>query len=252
MTYATYPSLAGRGVLITGGAMGIGAALVEAFAGQGAHVAFCDVAEAAGADLAARLAAAGASVRFRAVDVMDPAGLQAFIVEEGGARGLHALVNNAAWDDRHRLDEVTPDYFRKNMAVNFEHVFWATQAAAPLMRSSGCGSIVNLSSITAYLGHSDLPIYVAMKAAILGFTRSSARELGPAGIRVNAIVPGWIVTERQLEKWLTAEAEAKWMAETALKRRLLPDDVARLALFLAAEDSSAITGQAHIIDGGRI
>ena len=246
--FATYPSLKGKVVFITGGAMGIGAALVESFHGQGAKVAFIDRAEIVGQALAGRLPGCW----FSACDVTDAQALQAAITKAAADLGtIGVLINNVANDTRHAAAETSPQAWRAHLAVNLDPTFVAATSVQPGMVAIGGGVIINFSSITALLGASGLPAYVAAKGAILSLTKALAREWGAGNVRVNAIVPGWIVTERQLELWLTPEAEAEHMKLVALKRRLMPEDVARLALFLASEDASGITGQNFVIDGGR-
>jgi NAD(P)-dependent dehydrogenase (short-subunit alcohol dehydrogenase family) len=246
--FATYPSLAGRRVFITGGATGIGAALVTAFAAQGAVVGHVDLAADAAAALADGLAAA---LWFRALDVSDTPALKAAIADfAAAAGGLEVLINNVANDSRHDPLAVDEARWRGLMAVNLDCGFFATQAAIRLMPAGGC--IINFSSINALLGPAGMPAYVAAKSAVVGLTKALARQYGPDGIRVNAVLPGWVVTQRQLDLWLTPEAEAEWMSQVALKQRILPEDVANLALFLAADDSRMITGQALVIDGGRV
>ncbi|MEH6569906.1 MAG: SDR family oxidoreductase [Halioglobus sp.] len=251
--FAKYPSLEGRPVFITGGATGIGAAMVEAFALQGAKVGFVDLDSTSADALASKLeASTGTRPWFEQVDVTDVQGLQGAInsaVDELGP--LLALVNNAANDARHTPAEVTAESWRKCMAVNLDATFFGAQAGAAVMAQHGGGSIINFSSINALLGPANMPGYVAAKAGIVGLTKALARDYGDSDVRVNAILPGWVVTERQLETWLTPEAEAAWMEQVALKRRLLPVDVANLALFLAADDSGMITGQSFTVDGGR-
>lgn len=248
---ATYPSLKGRSVMITGGATGIGAAMVLAFAGQGARVGFIDVDAAAGARLAADIQQArGAAPWFRAADVTQTNVLKDAIADFASGGGLDVLVNNVADDTRRDPLQTSEADWRAALAVNLDAAFFAAQAAIALMTATG-GAIINLSSINALTGPPGMPAYVASKAALLGLTKALAREYGPRGVRVNAILPGWVVTERQLALWLTPEAEAAWMKDTPLKRRILPDDVARLALFLASDDSAMITGQQFVIDGGR-
>ena len=248
--FATYPSLAGRRVFITGGATGIGAALVIAFAAQGAVVGHVDLAD--GAAVADTVTAAGQQAPwFRALDVTDTPALQAAIADfAASAGGLDVLINNVANDSRHDPLAVDEARWRSLMAVNLDCGFFATQAAIRLMPAGG--SIINFSSINALLGPAGMPAYVAAKSAIVGLTKALARQYGPDAIRVNAILPGWVVTQRQLDLWLTPEAEAEWMEQVALKQRILPEDVANLALFLAADDSRMITGQAMVIDGGRV
>jgi len=249
---AVYPSLKGRSVFITGGATGIGAALVEGFAAQGAIVGFIDLEAEAGRELCDSIAGAGANRPwFQRVDVTDTDALADAInrfADEAG--GLDALVNNVANDTRHDPLTTTPQAWRSGIAVNLDASFFASQSAIPHMKERG-GAIINFSSINALTGPPQMPAYVAAKSALLGLTKALAREYGPAGIRVNAILPGWVVTERQLKLWLTPEAEADWMKDVPLKRRILPADVANLPLFLAADDSAMMTGQTFVIDGGR-
>lgn len=248
-----YPSLAGEAVFITGGATGIGAAMVEAFALQGAKVGFVDL----DVDSAERLVSnletvSGHRPWFREVDVTHVPSFQAAIsaaLDEFGP--FLALINNVANDTRHSPLDLSEDGWRKCMAVNLDATFFASQAVFPGMQDRGRGSIINFSSINAIIAPANMAGYVTAKAGLLGMTKALARDFGTAGVRVNAILPGWVVTERQLEKWLTPEEEAAWMQQVALKKRLLPEDVANLALFLAADDSAMITGQSFTVDGGR-
>jgi NAD(P)-dependent dehydrogenase (short-subunit alcohol dehydrogenase family) len=244
---ATYPSLEKKRVLITGGASGIGAGLVEAFARQGAQVAFVDVAEDAGQALAARL---GERVVFRRCDLTDvaalPGTIEALVAAMGG---LDVLVNNAANDDRHTIAEVTPAYWDDRMAVNLRHLFFAAQAAVPHLKAAGGGAIVNFGSISWHLGLPDLVLYQTAKAAIEGMTRSMARDLGRDNIRVTTIVPGNVQTPRQ-EKWYTPEGEAEIVAAQCLSGRIQPADVAALALFLASDDARMCTGHEYFVDAG--
>jgi D-xylose 1-dehydrogenase len=251
--YATYPSLDGRAVFVTGGASGIGAELVAQFVAQGARVAFVDIDAAAGAALAARLGteANGSAPHFQTCDLRDITALQAAITEAAAAVGpFGVLVNNAANDERHTVDEVTVPYWDDRMAVNLRPHFFAIQAVTPMMRAAGGGSIVNLGSISWHVGFAGLPAYATAKAAIEGLTRATARELGPDGIRVNCVVPGWIMTERQLTNWVTPEAERLIEASQCLPDRLVPADVARLVLWLAADDARMCTSQLWVVDGG--
>jgi len=248
MTFASYPSLQGRVAFITGGATGIGASLVEHFHAQGSTVSFVDVNEDAGRALAAKLGA-----WFRTCDVTDADALQAVIAAAAEALGpITVLVNNVADDTRHAAAETTPDAWRQALAVNLDPAFIASTAVYPMMRAAGGGSIVNVSSINAIWGPGGMPTYVAAKGAINALTKGLAREWGPDGVRVNALSPGWVVTERQLAAWLTPEAEAEWAKQVALKERILPADIARAALFLAADDSRMMTGQNLIVDAGRV
>lgn len=252
MTYATYPSLAGRPVLITGGATGIGAALVEHFAAQSARVAFVDLAEAEGHALVERVASAGhRRPAFRKVDLRDIDALRLAIEDLAAESGpFTVLVNNAAHDERHAIADVTPAYWDDRIAVNLRHQFFAAQAVIPGMRAAGGGSIVNTGSISWRVGQGGMPAYTASKAAIEGMSRGMARDLGPDRIRVNILIPGWIMTQRQVDLWLTPEAEARLMEDQCLKEKVYPDDVARLALWLAADDSRMCTAQSWIVDGG--
>ncbi|MFN4019969.1 MAG: SDR family NAD(P)-dependent oxidoreductase [Erythrobacter sp.] len=253
--HATYPSLAGRRVFITGGASGIGAAMVEAFSEQGAVVGHCDLAADAADALADHIAAAGLPRPwFRALDVTDtPALRQAISAFAAEAGGLGVLVNNVANDTRHDPLEMDEAGWRRCMAVNLDCAFFASQRAVELMRGQASGgAIINFSSINAVLGPDGMPGYVTAKAGLLGMTKAFARQYGPDGIRVNAILPGWVVTQRQRDLWLTPEAEAAWMEQVCLKQRIQPRDAANLALFLAADDSRMITNQHFIIDGGRV
>jgi NAD(P)-dependent dehydrogenase (short-subunit alcohol dehydrogenase family) len=248
---AIYPSLEDRVVFITGGGSGIGASIVEKFCGQGAKVSFVDIDRRSSEDVVERLAGRGPAPRFIECDIRDTVALHAAVgrvIDEDGP--IRVLVNNAANDDRHRIDEVTPAYFDERIAVNLKHHFFAVQAVHAAMAAAGGGSIVNLGSITWLIGQGGMPCYSAAKAAIAGLARSLARDLGPANIRVNSVLPGWIMTERQVDKWLTPEGEAELMRRQCLKRKLQPDEIARVVLFLAADDSAACTGQNYVADGG--
>ncbi|WP_378949118.1 SDR family NAD(P)-dependent oxidoreductase [Mesorhizobium sp. ANAO-SY3R2] len=246
-----YPSLKDRPVLISGGATGIGEALVRAFAGQGARVGFVDLAEAEGTALADELNAAGGTVAFRACDITD---IEAYRAAIAAIEALHgptlALVNNAANDTRHDWRDVTPDYFDGRVAVNLRHAFFAIQATAPGMIAAGRGSIVNFGSIGWMKASGGYPVYAASKAAVHGMTRSFARDLGKHGIRVNTLVPGWVMTKRQLDLWVDDAANAEIDKAQCLSGRVMPDDIARMALFLAADDSRMCTAQNFVVDGG--
>jgi NAD(P)-dependent dehydrogenase (short-subunit alcohol dehydrogenase family) len=250
--YATYPSLNNRVVLITGGASGIGEAFVTQFARQGSRVAFLDIQDDAARALSASLAAEGCPAPlYIHCDVTDLAALKAAIDQVIATQGtVDVLINNAANDQRHTIEEVTPESWDRGMAINLRPHFFAVQAVLPAMRAAGRGSIINMSSIAWIIPNTTLAIYVAAKAAIVGLTRTLAHDLGPLNIRVNAILPGAIATERQKQLWYTPEYLANIFARQALKHQIEPAEVARLALFLAADDSSSITNQSYVIDGG--
>lgn len=243
---AMYPDLAGKVVLVTGGASGIGEAIVRRFVEQKARVAFLDLKKAEGERLAAEL-----SAHFAAVDLTDTRAMQAKIDEIGRTLGpVRILINNAAHDERHATESMTPEYWDERIAVNLKHQFFAAQAVLTGMKANGGGSIVNFGSTSWMVGQGGMAAYTASKSAVLGLTRSLARDYGKFNIRVNAIAPGWIMTERQIEKWLTPESEAELMSRQCLKRRLQPDEIARFTLFLASEEASACTNQHYIVDGG--
>lgn len=250
--WASYPSLRGRSVLVTGGGSGIGAQIVRRFCEQGSKVAFLDVAAEASEALVRAIAAEGhGEPLFRRCDLRDIAALQAAVREAGDANGpITVLVNNAARDDRHPFDTVTPEYWDERFAVNLRHQFFAAQAVYPMMKAAGGGSVINMGSTSWMVGQGGMAAYTAAKSAVLGLTRSLARDWGPDNIRVNSIAPGWIMTERQQQMWLTPEGERELMARQCLKRKLYPDDIARVVLFMAADDSSAMTNQSYIVDGG--
>ncbi len=252
MEFASYPSLRGRRVFVTGGASGIGASIVAHFAAQGAQVVFVDVDDKAAATTLAEIKAAGhAPPHYLHCDLRDIAALKVAIGEARRLVGaIEVLVNNAARDDRHALDDVTPEYFDERIAVNFRHQFFAAQAVAPDMRAAKAGSIINLGSISWMVKNPGMPVYLSAKAAALGLTRALARDLGPHGIRSNSVVPGWIMTERQIALWLTPETEAELMRQQCLKEKLFPPDIARMVLWLAADDSRLVTAQQFIVDGG--
>jgi NAD(P)-dependent dehydrogenase (short-subunit alcohol dehydrogenase family) len=250
---AVYPDLKDRVVLVTGGASGIGAAIVEAFVGQGAAVGLLDRDAAGGAALAARLAEAGGRVQAEAVDLGDTEALRAAVGRvRDGLGPITVLVNNAGHDERHATLEVTPEYFDGRIATNLKHQFFASQAVLPDMQAAGGGSIICMGSISWMAGFGGMAVYTASKSAVLGLVKSLARDFGPDGVRVNSIAPGWIMTERQLSLWLTPEADAMRAERQCLKRRLVPEDIARVALFLSSEEASAITGQSYVVDGGWI
>jgi NAD(P)-dependent dehydrogenase (short-subunit alcohol dehydrogenase family) len=251
-SYAIYPSLKGRSVFITGGGSGIGASLVRHFAAQGSKVGFVDIALEPSRKLVREIAAKGdPEPLFIECDLRDIGALRRAIAEVAAAHGpITVLVNNAAHDERHRFDTVTPEYWDDRLAVNLKHQFFAAQAVHPMMKAAGGGSIVNFGSVSWMVGQGGMPGYTAAKAAVMGLTRGLARDFGPDNIRVNSIAPGWIMTERQVSLWLTPEGEAELMHRQCLKRKLYPDDMARIVLFLAADDSSAMTNQTYVADGG--
>lgn len=245
---ASYPSLQDVPVVISGGASGIGESLVRHFAAQGAKVGFVDIDADRGAALAAEL---GASVRFAACDVTDIVAYQSAIASFAKAHGdALVLVNNAAHDQRHDWAEVTPEQWDQRMATNLKHGFFAMQAVAPGMIKAGRGSIINMGSMSWMIMSPRLPVYETAKAAAHGLTRSMARELGKHGIRVNTLVPGWVMTERQLTHWVDEKAEQLIDENQALPGRVYPEDVARMTLFLASEDSKMISAQQFVVDGG--
>ena len=250
--FASYPSLRDRVVIVTGGASGIGESIVEAFVLQHARVAFLDVQQKAGEAVVARLATVGTWAPFFVrCDLTKIDALQAAIGQIVEASGrVDVLVNNAGNDARHTIEEVTSESWDQSIAVNLKHQFFAAQGVIPAMRRAGGGSIVNMSSISWVIPSTNLPVYVTAKAAIVGMTRTLAHELGADNIRVNCVMPGAILTERQRQLWFTEEYRQEILAAQALKRILEPGEVARLVLFLAADDSSGITSQSYVVDGG--
>ncbi|MBV9565268.1 MAG: SDR family oxidoreductase [Bradyrhizobium sp.] len=248
---AIYPDLAGKVVLVTGGASGIGAAITRHFARQKSTVVFFDIKTEEGTRLARELSGEGLSAHFYTVDLTDIAALRRGIAEARKAHGpFNILVNNAAHDERHPTETVEPAYWDERIAVNLKHQFFAVQAVLPDMKQAKAGVIINFGSTTWLAGQGGMAAYSASKAGVLGLTRSLARDYGPYNIRVNAIAPGWIMTERQLEKWLTPEGEAELMNRQCLKRKLMPDELARFTVFLASEEASACTAQQYVVDGG--
>ena len=242
---AIYPSLRGKKVLITGGGSGIGAGIVEAFARQGSDVTFIDILNGPSEAHASKTGS-----RFMRVDLTDTAKATRLIrdlVEEHGP--FDVLVNNAANDDRHKVEDVTEEYWNDRLNVNLKHHFFSAQAVLPGMREKGGGSIINLGSISWHLGLPDLVLYQTSKAAIEGLTRSLARDLGPDNIRVNCVVPGNVKTPRQ-EQWYTPEGEAEIVNAQCIKCRLEPHDVAALVTFLASDDARGMTGHEHFVDAG--
>jgi NAD(P)-dependent dehydrogenase (short-subunit alcohol dehydrogenase family) len=242
---AVYPSLRGKRVLVTGGGSGIGAGIVEGFARQGADVTFFDITNGESEALGAKVGA-----RYVENDLLDVTGTKSAIArleQEGGA--FDVLVNNAANDDRHTIDDVTEEYWDNRVNVNLKHMFFCSQAVIPGMRRKGSGVIVNLGSISWHLALPELVLYQTCKAAIEGLTRALARDLGPDNIRVTCVVPGNVRTPRQL-KWYTPEGEAEIVNAQCLKGRLVPEDIAAMVLFLASDDARLTTGHEYWVDAG--
>jgi NAD(P)-dependent dehydrogenase (short-subunit alcohol dehydrogenase family) len=249
---ATFPSLQDRSIFITGGGSGIGASLVEHFCLQGAKVCFADITDGLAMALVARLKNKGrAAPLYINCDLRDIESLRRAVAEACERHGpVSVLINNAGNDDRHRTEDVTVAYWDDRMQVNLRHQFFASQAVRPHMRDAGGGSIINLGSITWLVGDPDCPAYVTAKAAVGGLTRALARELGPEKIRVNCVLPGWVMTDRQVKLWLDEAGERQIDERQCLKDRLYPPDIARMVLFLAADDSRMCTSQNYIVDGG--
>jgi NAD(P)-dependent dehydrogenase (short-subunit alcohol dehydrogenase family) len=249
---ASYPSLKGKRVFVTGGASGIGESIVTEFARQGAKVAFVDIAMEAGLDLCERLAQAGhEKPLFRRCDIRDIPALQAdmrTLAEQIG--DFDVLVNNAGNDDRHRPEDVTLEYWNDRIAINERPMFFTAQAVIAGMKKNGGGSIINLSSISWHIANGGYSVYTTAKAAVSGLTRGLARDLGPHNIRVNTVTPGWVMTERQMKLWLDEEGEKAIDANQCLPGRLQPWHVARMVLFLASDDGAMCTAQEFIVDGG--
>lgn len=249
--FARYASLEGVPVVISGGAAGIGAAMVAAFAAQGAKVGFVDVNAEAGEALADELASDDKTVNFIECDVTDIAAYRSAIAGFAEAHGpAGVLVNNAAYDGRRDFREIDEEFWDARVAVNLKHFFFAIQAVAPAMIEAGRGSIINFGSLSWVIALPDLAPYAASKAGAHGLTRTIGRDLGKYGIRVNTIVPGWVMTERQLKEFVTPESAAQIAQNQLLADRIMPEDVARMALFLAADDSRMISGQNFTVDGG--
>ncbi|SFE30416.1 SDR family NAD(P)-dependent oxidoreductase [Paracidovorax wautersii] len=247
-----FPSLQGRSVFVTGGGSGIGAAIVSAFAEQGARVAFVDVAEQASEQLAQQLAAAGLPRPWwRVCDVRDIGALRACMADAAAELGdFSVLVNNVASDDRHTLESVTPDYYDERIAINERPAFFAIQAAVPGMRKLGGGSVINLGS-TGWQGKGEgYPCYAIAKSSVNGLTRGLARTLGRDRIRINTVSPGWVMTERQIKLWLDAKGEEELARNQCLPDKLRPHDIARMVLFLASDDAAMCTAQEFKVDAG--
>jgi len=252
-SFAVYPSLKETAVIVTGGASGIGMDIVRAFAGQQSRVGFLDFDVERGEALAAELQGAGAQVRFEPCDLRDIDALRRAVAALEAAHGpARVLVNNAARDDRHRWEEVTPEYFDERIATNLRHMFFAIQAVAPGMIAGGGGSIVNLGSDSWWRAGGGFPAYTTAKAAVHGLTRGMARDLGPHRIRVNTLVPGWTMTERQKQLWVTPAALTGQLKAQCLPDPIEPVYVARMALFLASDDAAMCTANNYMVEAGSI
>ncbi|MCQ8239420.1 SDR family NAD(P)-dependent oxidoreductase [Rhizosaccharibacter radicis] len=249
--FATYPSLRGRRVLVSGGASGIGASIVRHFVEQGARVGFLDRDDGAAAELLASLPEGGEAL-FQSCDLRDIEALRSAVSGLADALGgpFTVLVNNAARDDRHAIDDVTPEYWDDRMNTNLRHQFFCAQAVKNGMIEAGGGSIINMSSISFVKAQGGMPAYTSAKSGVIGLTRGLARDLGPHHIRVNTVYPGWIITQRQLDLWMTDEAEAARAAGQCIPDRLYEPDVARMVLWLAADDSQLVTAREFFVDGG--
>ncbi|WP_427026032.1 SDR family NAD(P)-dependent oxidoreductase [Aureimonas ureilytica] len=253
MSFAIYPSLKGRTVLVTGGASGIGADVVRAFAAQGSRVGFVDIDAERGAELASALSTEGAEAAFEPCDLRDIEALRAAFARLDARLGpATVLVNNAARDDRHGWEDVTPDYYDERIATNLRHMFFAIQAVAPGMIAAGGGSIINFGSNSWWEAGGGMPVYTTSKAAVHGMTRSFARDLGPHRIRVNTVVPGWIMTERQKELWVTEDALNRHLQRQCLPVPIEPVYLARMVLFLASDDSAMCTANNYMVEAGSI
>lgn len=246
---AIYPDLAGKVVIVTGGGGGIGAAIAHGFARQGARVGIMDINEEGGLAVLAGLP--GQGHHFARCDLRDVEALRAAVAEIRATLGpVDVLINNAAHDERHDTMAVTPAYWDDRMAVNLRHQFFAAQAVLADMQARGAGAIINFGSVSWMIGQGGMAAYTAAKSAVLGLTRSLARDFGQYNIRVNAIAPGWIMTERQVSLWLTPESEAELLERQCLKRKLMPEDIARFTVFLASDEAGACTNQHYVVDGG--
>jgi len=249
---ARYASLEGKRIFVTGGGSGIGEAIVAAFVDQGAVVAFVDILEEESEALAERLRGSGPHAPvFRRCDITDIPALQATMAELAAELGdFDVIVNNAANDQRHQIEEVGVEYFDQRIAINQRPLFFTVQAALAGMKRRGGGSVINFSSMSWHAKNPDYPIYAATKAAAIGFTRCLARDLGKYNIRVNAVTPGWVMTQRQVDLWLDEAGEAEIRRAQCLPGKLMPEDIASMVLFLAADDSKMCTAQDFVVDAG--
>lgn len=253
MSFARYPSLESTVVFITGGASGIGADIVRAFAEQGSKVGFVDIDAENGAALAAELRSGGASIAFAAADLRDIDALRSALTAlETTLGAATVLVNNAARDDRHAWQEVTPEYYDERIATNLRHMFFATQIVAPGMIAAGKGSIINMGSNSWWECSGGMPVYTTAKSAVHGMTRSFARDLGAHRIRVNTVVPGWVMTERQKELWVTPESLQSQYERQCLPDLIEPVYLARMVLFLASDDAAMCTANNYMVEAGSI
>ncbi len=248
---AKYSSLEDKVVIITGGASGIGTSIVEQFLNQGSKVAFLDKEEKLGIELVQKLNNFKYSPLFKYCDLTNIKSLKKTIIEIREKLGLISiLINNAANDERHSIENVTEEFWDDKMNVNLKHYFFAIQSVCKDMKTLGDGKIVNIGSFSWMLGQGNMPAYTTAKSAVMGLTRTIARDLGKFNIRVNSVVPGWIITERQKKLWLTPEAEKEQLERQCIKRMLVPDDIAKVVLFFASDQSSGCTAQNYVIDGG--
>ena len=246
---AVYPSLKNKVVLVTGGGSGIGESITRSFIKQGAKVAFLDFNEKDSIKLIKDLNTD--NLHFEFCDLRDIEQLKNSIKKISSKFGpIQILVNNAARDDRHSLESVTSEYFDERIATNLKHQLFASQAVVSDMEKNGGGAIINMGSTSWMIGQGGMPCYTTAKSAIQGLTRGLARDLGPKNIRVNCVVPGWIMTKRQVDMWLTPESEKELMDRQCIKRKLLPEDIARFVLFMASDEASACSNQSFVVDGG--
>ncbi len=246
---AVYPSLNNKVVVVTGGGSGIGESITRSFIKQGAKVAFLDFNEKDSIKLIKDLNTD--NLHFEFCDLRDIEQLKNSIKKISSKFGpIQILVNNAARDDRHSLQSVTSEYFDERIATNLKHQLFASQAVVSDMEKNGGGAIINMGSTSWMIGQGGMPCYTTAKSAIQGLTRGLARDLGPKNIRVNCVVPGWIMTKRQVDMWLTPESEKELMDRQCIKRKLLPEDIARFVLFMASDEASACSNQSFVVDGG--